>query len=182
MVGTTFDESTLNQEELLLLWKTLSKHSAAPSENPTPSVSLAHEGIALTHILSSQTITNDLWIIDSGATNHITCLKELLSEFNDYSDHNHVEVTNGQFAKVLGSGTIIISENIILKYVLYVPKIKCSLLSVWQVTTHLKCLISFDNLGCVFQDLALLKYGMDFTTFKAPYQKSVLLLLWRLMK
>lgn len=71
---------------------------------------MARAGATLTQTFSSVTTTQNLWIIDSGATDHITGFKDLFTEFNDYSKHKQVEVATGQFSKVLGSGTVNIQK------------------------------------------------------------------------
>lgn len=133
MMGPTIlDNGSLSTEELLVLRKILDQHDnqLAPTSGAThiPSVTLAQVGTALTQAPSSP--SNNVWIVNSGATDHITGYKELFSNFTEFKEHDVVEVANRQFAKVMGTGTMIISERIILRNVFYVLDIKCSLLFV----------------------------------------------------
>lgn len=148
----------LSNEELLVLRKILEKHSNSSSSQisaTTPSVTLAKSGTALTYALSSVSLSKDLWVVDSGATHHVTGFREVFSDFTDFSNHKSVEVANGQYSEVLGCGTVVLSNTIALHDVLYVPEIECSLLSVKQIVDHLNCQVAFNKNGCFFQDLAL---------------------------
>ncbi|KAI5407080.1 hypothetical protein KIW84_053362 [Lathyrus oleraceus] len=46
-------------------------------------------------------------------------------------------------SKVMGKGSVIISQNITLSSVLYVPKLDCNLLSISKLTKDLKCSTKF---------------------------------------
>lgn len=52
-----------------------------------------------------------------------------------------------------GTGSII--PDFVLKNVLYVPKLTCSLLSISRLTKALRCIINFSHNKCVFQNLYL---------------------------
>ena len=51
---------------------------------------------------------NNTWIIDSGATEHMTCDSRQVSSLKN-STHTEVNVANGDAAPVLGEGTISLS-------------------------------------------------------------------------
>ena len=53
----------------------------------------------------------------------------------------------------MGKGSIIISPNITLDSVLYVPKLDCNLLSISKITRDLKCVTKFFPNLCEFQIL-----------------------------
>lgn len=82
------------------------------------------------------------WILDSGATCHITCHKELYSEFTPI-DGKRVKVANGHKLDILGKGSCkILLKNdqgkvtkALLTNVIYVPEIKGNSISIGQLTS-----------------------------------------------
>ena len=159
--GFTVNQSSdtsdaLKHDEIAVLRRILDKYSSEqPSEQSTPSVTLAHAGMTLFTAMSAVTKSKNIWVVDSGATDHITGCRELFVDFSPKSEHAKVQVANNTYAKVMGSGKIRLSEHIILDNVLYVPDIKCNLLSVRCLAHKLNCLVIFDESACGFQDIAL---------------------------
>ena len=70
------------------------------------------------------------WIINSGASNHMTDYKKLFSSYVPSLSNQKVRIADGSFSVVAGIETIQISLNNLLKVVLYVSKLSCNLLSV----------------------------------------------------
>ena len=52
----------------------------------------------------------------------------------------------------LGKGSIIISENLILKFVLHIPNLSCNILSVSKITKDSNCFAKFCDSCCEFHD------------------------------
>ena len=65
-----------------------------------------------------------------------------------------VRIADGSLFKAVGIGSAVISQKLILKSVLSVPKLTCNLLSVSELTRDLKCVANFSAACCSFQDLA----------------------------
>ena len=85
---------------------------------------------------------NNIWIIDYGAIEHMTCdFRQVFSLKN--STHTKVNVANGDAAPVLGEGTVSLSDTMKLDTVLVVPSLNYNLLSVAQITLALHCLVVF---------------------------------------
>jgi hypothetical protein len=61
-------------------------------------------GISLNSISS----LNTQWVLDSGATDHMTGNKNILKIFNAFSTKQYVMVVNGEKIKILCDGSIII--------------------------------------------------------------------------
>ena len=84
----------------------------------------------VTGICKNDDFNNDYhtWIIDTGATSHICCLKEL---FNSYTTifNSHVLLLNSTKVQVEGIGSIKINEDIFLHNILFIPTFKFNLLS-----------------------------------------------------
>jgi len=96
------------------------------------------------------------WIIDSGATHHITYCENLLSDCRKLleSSSNKVQVPTRSKIHVEHVGNAVILENCRLKNVLHVPDFRFNLLSVSKLTKDLKCMVSFYPDLCVMQALS----------------------------
>ena len=73
------------------------------------------------------------WIVDSGASNHMTGDISLFQDFHPCSKNYTVCIADGYFSKVFGIGSIIISENLTLESILLVPNLDCNLFSISQL-------------------------------------------------
>ena len=96
------------------------------SSSGIPSVSLAQIGnklIALSCCLNSSAP----WIIDLGASDHMTSSSHLFKSYSPCSENEKVRITDSSFSSIAGKGLIKISERIDLKSVLHVPKLACNL-------------------------------------------------------
>ena len=94
----------------------------------------------------------DLWIIDSGASNHMT------GTMRNFNKERTIEgcpvgLPNGEHVLANKEGDVVLDGGLKLKNVLYVPKLKCNLISVSQLTEEAECLVLFTNKFCVMQDL-----------------------------
>jgi gag-polypeptide of LTR copia-type len=96
--------------------------------------------------------TNDAWIIDSGATDHMTYSKtDLISK----SEPRQTEIVNanGEVYPVTGAGDVKVSSTINLSNTLLVPSRSTKLLSVGQICEELNCAVLMYLRFCIFQDL-----------------------------
>ena len=86
--------------------------------------------------------SNLCWIIDSGATDHVTSPIELL---NPKSLHktSTISLPNGGQAQIESIGSLHVTPNIKLDGVLKVPQFRVNLLSVSKLTRALKCIVMF---------------------------------------
>ena len=79
--------------------------------------------------------TAEVWFIDNGCSNHMTCLKPIFKELNQ-GEKLKVELGNDNELQVKGKGTVEIETRHgkrILTNVKYVPDIGCNLLGVGQL-------------------------------------------------
>ena len=92
--------------------------------------------------------------------------------FHEYTPcHNNssVQIADGTLSRVFGTGSVIISKDITLHSLLYVPKLDCNLLSISRLTQDLNCVTKFLPHVCEFQALnsgkriAMLRCVLDFT-------------------
>lgn len=83
------------------------------------------------------------WIIDSGATHHMTFDHTLLKSFKHSDGTKRVRVANGHQIGILGYGDIYLTKELILKGVLFVPTLDCNLVSVRKLMIDNNCVTMF---------------------------------------
>ena len=83
----------------------------------------------------------NIWVIDTGATNHIVYSIHLLTDFTVVNCV--VALPNGETALVTHIGSICLFENLVLTNVLCVPSFSFNLLSVSQLTKKMHCCLIF---------------------------------------
>ncbi|CAL9003908.1 unnamed protein product [Prunus brigantina] len=101
-------------------------------------------------------ISHDSWIIDSGATDHISSSPKLIPKKTTLSNSS-VNMPNGSQAHISCLGSVQITPHLKLEDVLCVPGFRVNLMSVSKLTRHLHCLISFFPTFCIMQDLTTKK-------------------------
>lgn len=74
------------------------------------------------------TKTENVWILDSGATHHITLYLYLVVNAKPIESELHLP--NGEISAVTHIGQIQLHSDILLHEVLVVPKFQCNLLSI----------------------------------------------------
>ncbi|KAK3012380.1 hypothetical protein RJ639_012737 [Escallonia herrerae] len=99
----------------------------------------------------STLVTNSAWIIDSGATDHMTFDSRQVSTLKQ-SSQKFVTTANGTPAPIIG-GHLPLTDNMNLDSILVVPSLDYNLLSVSQITTALFCVVIFWTNFCVFKDI-----------------------------
>ena len=93
------------------------------------------------------------WIIDTGATNHMTGASNLFTSYTPTSGKDKVRVADGSMAPITGRGTVKCTKTLSLSPVLHVSKFLVNLLSVSAITKSLNCRGWFDPTCCGFQEL-----------------------------
>lgn len=89
------------------------------------------------------------WIIDSGATQHMTSSISNLENVVDISDMNLiVNHPNGSKAIIKKIGNVKLTNNLILLDVLVVPDFNVDLLSVHKLVRDNKLFVGFDENKC----------------------------------
>jgi GAG-pre-integrase domain/Integrase core domain len=92
------------------------------------------------------------WVIDSGATDHMTLSEKDISKIMKPSKNGIINA-NGETYPVKGMGNVPISKNLTLNNALLVPSLSTRLISVGKITEDLNCaVIMFPNF-CIFQDI-----------------------------
>nr|XP_016510817.1 PREDICTED: uncharacterized protein LOC107828085 [Nicotiana tabacum] len=144
------------QEQYQQIVLMLSQESA---EGSGSSSKIVAAGI-LTHVNAfvSQCINSD-WIIDTGASNHMTSRFELLLVVTQThkslptTKKNIVHLPNGNAMLISHICSTSVLDNQKIYNVLYIPDFKFNLLLVSQLTRELKCMVGFFPDFCIFQNL-----------------------------
>ncbi|XP_055814401.1 uncharacterized protein LOC129884050 [Solanum dulcamara] len=101
------------------------------------------------------TKNSDVWIVDTGATNHmISKLEMLLKESVIKLDTpKDVCLPNGGTTQVTHLGSCSLPSRSVITNVFHIPEFKYNLMSVSKITKKLGCSVSFFPDFCVFQEL-----------------------------
>ena len=146
------------QQIISMLQSKLTPSTYAPwIQNSTNSVSGSNFYSTNSVIFASLILiskTKDMWILDSGATHHITPYLNLVT--NPVTIHSQLHLPNGAKSEVTHIGTIHLTAELTLRNVLVVPLFHCNLLSVPQLTHNTSATIYFSAAKCILQDHVLM--------------------------
>ena len=115
-------------------------------------------------------VYDDSWVIDSGATNHMTPKSQLFNTYSPSPSNKKISVANNSLATVAGFRDIYITPTLNIKNVLHVPKLSTILVSIQKLTHDLKYYAIFSLLFVFFRKsvrgggLDLLRKGTVLTT------------------
>jgi hypothetical protein len=153
----------------------MSRASVAETKNDLDQIAdkasamIAATGSDSMALSTSTFVTNNTWIIDSGATKHMTCNSRQVPSLKT-STQTEVNVANGNVILVIGAGTISLTDTMKLDIVLVVPSLNYNLFFVAQITLALHCLVIFLPYFCVFKDIRMRKMiGYDIRRGKLYY-------------
>ena len=96
----------------------------------------------------STPVSNSAWIIDFGATDHMTFYSRQVSPLKP-SSQKFVSTANGTSVLIIGEGSLSLTNPLNLDSVLVGPSLDYNLLSVSQITTSLFCVVIFWSEFCV---------------------------------
>lgn len=103
--------------------------------------------------ITSKYVNDDEWVVDSGATDHITHRIDILENRTKNNYERPVIIPNGDTVPVEGRGDYTLPGGDKIEAVLYIPKFKCNLLSVSRLSKDLQCAVTFFPDFCVMQGL-----------------------------
>ena len=112
------------------------------------SVSMAHIGNEV-YVISCRSKSTP-WIIDFGASDHITNSSNIFESCSPCTGNKKVRIAYSNFSPIVRKGLIKIYEEIDLKSVLHVPKLACNLLFVSKLSKDSNCCVIFYESHCVF--------------------------------
>jgi len=142
----------LTSDQMQMLQKLLDSQLTKDPDISTASTSasLVQRG-NLKYSLTARSVNGKGWIIDTGASNHMTRSKLFFEKFQPQNKELTVLMADGSMSTVKGHGSICVA-GLKLKTVLYVPSLTCNLLSISKLTRDMDCTVTFLPSRCVFQD------------------------------
>ncbi|XP_019224054.1 PREDICTED: uncharacterized protein LOC109205763 [Nicotiana attenuata] len=111
---------------------------------------MPYEGVSYRACMLSS-VNGIVWIIDSGATDHMTSIKSLLFDIITLPIPYLVPLPNGYKVKVTNVGSLALFPDLILHNVLYIPSFKHNLISVHKLLNHCNDVVQFTKSACTFQ-------------------------------
>ncbi|KZV48565.1 hypothetical protein F511_32101 [Dorcoceras hygrometricum] len=124
-------------------------HSSQVEPQQQESSASCFTGICST-VSHNSSITHTDWVLDTGATHHICCS---LSMFHSSKPVNSkIMLPNTLTIQVTTTGSVFLTNDLILHDVLYVPEFQFNLLSISSLTKNLACSVSFMSDSCHIQD------------------------------
>ena len=143
------EKGGFNSEEIEKL-----KNLLGSLEKSSGACSLALSGKPLQPICMNASEKNyaNSWIIDSGATDHMTHFSQFFHTYIPCPSNRKIVVANESLATVAGLGDVYVSPSLVLKNILHVPKLSTNLVSIQKLTHDLQCYAMFSPSYCVFED------------------------------
>ncbi|KAH7657630.1 RNA-directed DNA polymerase protein [Dioscorea alata] len=142
-----------NQEQIEALRKMLqSTIQSALKSSEGNTATVAQKGNFYTALSAKKNPAE--WIVDSGASDHMTGDITTFADFKTATNGTSVKIADGTYSEVTGIGSVIISKEITLKSVLFVPNLDYNLLSISKLTKDLNCVSKFSSTLCEFQALS----------------------------
>lgn len=109
-----------------------------------------HHALMLCSVKSKCELRKNEWCLDSGATSHMCCDKNLFSEIQKIDGEHKIQLASNNYVYAVGKGRVLLNLNstiITLNDVLFVPELNTNFISVNKVTS-LKNSVLFEN-NCV---------------------------------
>ena len=105
------------------------------------------------HVISSSLgFSNSSWILDSGASDHMTPHRSKFSTYTPCLNDHKVLTAGGETLPVTGIGTVPISGLGFLQNVLHVPKLQPQLLSPRRYVKDTSAILTLNSDGCFVWD------------------------------
>ena len=93
----------------------------------------------LSSLIASKSNRNDIWILDSGATDYMSSNPNVFSTYQTLVTPKWIVIANGTSILIKSQGYVTLNPKLIIKRVLHVPNLSANLISVHQLTKDLNC-------------------------------------------
>nr|CAN65095.1 hypothetical protein VITISV_011639 [Vitis vinifera] len=129
------EASPFNKKQMEMLQKLLShllsvqSQTGSSSNQVIGSGTLAHKGNFLSAFTTGKK-SKKPWIVDSGASDHMTGDATIFDTNSSCPNNLTVRIADGSLSKVAGTGSVVLSRDLTLNFVLLVPNLDCNLLSI----------------------------------------------------
>ncbi|XP_074327310.1 uncharacterized protein LOC141665234 [Apium graveolens] len=143
--------NNISQEQYSQLMEVLNRQHISDTQS-SASITDSHSAhlTGKTCLLSYST---SKWLLDSGATDHITNTIDDFCQYSIVSDiDNTITIPNGNKVPVTHIGNVLLHGNIMLKDVLLVPSFQFKLISTHKLCLDLGCQLIFNSDCCLLQD------------------------------
>jgi len=104
---------------------------------------------ALNAVHSFCALHQGTWILDSGASGHMSSEQSTLHDLVLIKNSILVNLPNGAQVRVTHKGKLRIAKKLVLNDVLLVPNFKFSLLSIKKLCKPLHCRVAFIKILCI---------------------------------
>ncbi|XP_074299292.1 uncharacterized protein LOC141630360 [Silene latifolia] len=139
------NDSAESQEEYVTVlkekWEAFVNHSKGSTSNTR---------------MNGKTEFEIFWLLDSGATHHMTGCYDLLENLQEI-EPCMITLPNGKHARATKKGSAKLFDDLILTNMLFVPDFHRNLVSVFQLMLELNCTVNFTNDNSVLQDRVSMK-------------------------
>ncbi|KAL2922302.1 Retrovirus-related Pol polyprotein from transposon TNT 1-94 [Bienertia sinuspersici] len=96
--------------------------------------------------------SSNRWILDSGATHHMTNNKEMMEEMVEVQDSPKINLPTAETSGIKGVGKVTLKSGIELKNVMWIPSFKQNLLSIHKLTRDSGCRVIIMENSCIIRD------------------------------
>lgn len=99
-------------------------------------------------------VSKSKWILDSGASPHVTGTSSEFTTFTPYSStcKETIQIADGTSQPVRGVGDVQCTPSIMLSSVLYAPSFPVNLISMNSLVDHMDCRITVDLHNCLIEE------------------------------
>lgn len=95
------------------------------------------------HALNATKDYDTSWIVDLGASDHVTGNLTLFQSYQPCIERHKIEIADGSFSRVASKGKVILPNK----------NLTCNLLLISQLTRDLHCVTKFSPAYCEFQEM-----------------------------
>ena len=144
----------INLDQYNQLMSLLSKNQNSENNNTETPIMQAGTSPALfsSYKFCMISCRNPIWILDSGATDHICHDLSLFSTYTPLQSHAHtITIPDGRQVAIKHIGYVLLPGNITLRNVFHVPDFHYNLISIHKLCLDLKCDITFSASSCMIQ-------------------------------
>ncbi|KAL2944439.1 Retrovirus-related Pol polyprotein from transposon RE1 [Bienertia sinuspersici] len=147
--SSTTSSTAITAQQLEKLIKMLPTLTGGNQNEADEDMDVCYSGMVSCNLVKA--VSNE-WIVDSGATHHMTGNKDLLTGMKSVNQHQHINRPNGGTSEIKRVGEVNFLNGLTLKNVLYLPSFKHNLLSVKKLSQDSSCRVVFRPETCSIQD------------------------------